>query len=231
VRLRPRRPDDVDAVFAACQDGEIQRWTEVPVPYLREHAESSVGAGAARTWTAGGAAFAVELVDGGGLAGAMTLFPPGRPRIRLLRRREPGQQHGGGHLGLGTTVLDARTREVITKIVLPPSGSVVHGCGPVVAAGRRSARRLAGRGQVAVEAVGDEPSVVGERSGPGLSAVEGVGAGLRVQRRASAVATEPPSPTRATVTTKVNDAARPRAAVGRRADMRTTCWGRGTPCG
>lgn len=38
VRLRPWWDDDVDAVFAACQDAEIQRWTEVPVPYRREHA-------------------------------------------------------------------------------------------------------------------------------------------------------------------------------------------------
>jgi hypothetical protein len=41
VRLRPWRPDDAGAVFAACQDEEIQRWTEVPVPYLREHADGS----------------------------------------------------------------------------------------------------------------------------------------------------------------------------------------------
>ncbi|GAA1955713.1 GNAT family N-acetyltransferase [Microbacterium aquimaris] len=30
--------DDVDAVFAACQDPEIQRWTTVPSPYERRHA-------------------------------------------------------------------------------------------------------------------------------------------------------------------------------------------------
>ncbi len=76
VRLRPWRPDDVDAVFAACQDAEIQRWTQVPVPYRHEHAESFVAENAARTWAAGGAAFAVEPIGGGALAGAMTLFPP-----------------------------------------------------------------------------------------------------------------------------------------------------------
>ena len=75
VRLRPWRPDDADAVFAACQDAEIQRWTEVPVPYLREHAEGFVGELAARTWDDGGAQFAVETLDGS-LVGAMTLFPP-----------------------------------------------------------------------------------------------------------------------------------------------------------
>jgi hypothetical protein len=45
VRLRPWRADDADAVLAACQDAEIQRWTEVPVPYRREHAEGFVGEG------------------------------------------------------------------------------------------------------------------------------------------------------------------------------------------
>jgi RimJ/RimL family protein N-acetyltransferase len=35
ARLRPWRPDDVDAVFAACQDADVQRWTQVPVQYGR----------------------------------------------------------------------------------------------------------------------------------------------------------------------------------------------------
>lgn len=36
--LRPLEPCDVDAVLAACQDQDIQRWTTVPSPYTREHA-------------------------------------------------------------------------------------------------------------------------------------------------------------------------------------------------
>jgi RimJ/RimL family protein N-acetyltransferase len=40
--LRPLTADDVDAVFAACQDPEIQRWTTVPAPYERSHAEQFV---------------------------------------------------------------------------------------------------------------------------------------------------------------------------------------------
>jgi RimJ/RimL family protein N-acetyltransferase len=76
VRLRPWRPDDADAVFSACQDEEIQRWTEVPVPYRREHAEAFVREVAANSWAAGGGQFAVESTDDGALVGAMTLFPP-----------------------------------------------------------------------------------------------------------------------------------------------------------
>ncbi|WP_412541747.1 GNAT family N-acetyltransferase [Longispora sp. K20-0274] len=36
--LRAWRDTDAHQVFLACQDPEIQRWTRVPVPYLREHA-------------------------------------------------------------------------------------------------------------------------------------------------------------------------------------------------
>jgi RimJ/RimL family protein N-acetyltransferase len=36
--LRPLVAADIDAVFEACQDAEIVRWTTIPQPYLREHA-------------------------------------------------------------------------------------------------------------------------------------------------------------------------------------------------
>jgi RimJ/RimL family protein N-acetyltransferase len=76
VRLRPWRADDVPAVFAAAQDPGIQRWTQVPVPYLREHAEDFVAGIAATTWDEGGALFAVEPRDGGPLIASIGLFPP-----------------------------------------------------------------------------------------------------------------------------------------------------------
>ncbi|MBJ7453884.1 MAG: GNAT family N-acetyltransferase [Blastococcus sp.] len=41
--LRPFREDDVGAVFAACQDPDIQRWiTALPVPYTETHARNFV---------------------------------------------------------------------------------------------------------------------------------------------------------------------------------------------
>ena len=46
------------------------------MPYRREHAESFVGEVADRTRAAGGGLFAVEVLDDGALAGAMSLFPP-----------------------------------------------------------------------------------------------------------------------------------------------------------
>ena len=52
--LRPKRPDDVDAVTAACQDPEIPRWTFVPSPYSRADAEAYFARSAeeATAWTA-----------------------------------------------------------------------------------------------------------------------------------------------------------------------------------
>jgi len=69
VLLRPWERDDVDAVHRACQDPQIQRWTRVPVPYRREHAEGFV-ADSPTAWSCGRAAFAVVEVATGELIGA-----------------------------------------------------------------------------------------------------------------------------------------------------------------
>ncbi|HEU4425853.1 MAG TPA: GNAT family N-acetyltransferase [Pilimelia sp.] len=60
LRLRPWRAEDVDAVYRACQDPEILRWTPLPSPYLREHAVSFVTERSPAAWESGtGAHFAV----------------------------------------------------------------------------------------------------------------------------------------------------------------------------
>jgi RimJ/RimL family protein N-acetyltransferase len=41
--LRPYRPEDVEPVFRACQDPDIQRWTTVPSPYTEDDARAFVG--------------------------------------------------------------------------------------------------------------------------------------------------------------------------------------------
>ncbi|MFI1165418.1 GNAT family N-acetyltransferase [Streptomyces sp. NPDC020801] len=41
--LRTVGPQDTDAVYAAAQDPDIQRWTTVPSPYLPEHARGFTG--------------------------------------------------------------------------------------------------------------------------------------------------------------------------------------------
>ena len=40
--LRELHIDDAEWIYRACQDSEIQRWTMVPRPYTRKHAESFV---------------------------------------------------------------------------------------------------------------------------------------------------------------------------------------------
>jgi RimJ/RimL family protein N-acetyltransferase len=37
--LRAHTAADVDAAYEMCSDPEFQRWTTVPVPYERQHAE------------------------------------------------------------------------------------------------------------------------------------------------------------------------------------------------
>ncbi|WP_069169704.1 GNAT family N-acetyltransferase [Streptomyces griseus] len=48
--LRPHDPSDEDAVFAACQDPDIQRWTDLPQPYERKHAASYLRDVVPRGW-------------------------------------------------------------------------------------------------------------------------------------------------------------------------------------
>src|SRR5215475_408732 len=69
--LRPWRPDDADAVFQACQDPEIQRWTMVPRPYRRHHATDFVTKLSPQVWADGTAApLGVFDVETGELLGA-----------------------------------------------------------------------------------------------------------------------------------------------------------------
>ncbi|MGN9912074.1 GNAT family N-acetyltransferase [Phytohabitans sp. LJ34] len=66
--LRPWRATDADAVHRACQDPAIQRWTQVPSPYLPEHARYYVTELSAAAWERGtGAHFAVVDPDSGDL--------------------------------------------------------------------------------------------------------------------------------------------------------------------
>jgi uncharacterized protein YhfF/predicted acetyltransferase len=41
-RLRGLDPSDAEWITLACQDQEVQRWTKVPKPYIREHADSFI---------------------------------------------------------------------------------------------------------------------------------------------------------------------------------------------
>jgi RimJ/RimL family protein N-acetyltransferase len=73
VRLRPLRADDIPAIVLACQDPLSIRYTTVPHPYTKEHAEAFVHVFAPGGWQRGvEAVFAVADADDA-YAGSMTL--------------------------------------------------------------------------------------------------------------------------------------------------------------
>ncbi|MFD3457579.1 GNAT family N-acetyltransferase [Streptomyces sp. NPDC058691] len=101
--LRPFGPDDTDAVLTACQDPDIPRWTSVPSPYTREHAEDFVGRICTEGWRDDLVYnFAAVTRDEGRLVGAMGLV-----RLEQLqsmeRQAELGYWTAKEHRGRGLT--------------------------------------------------------------------------------------------------------------------------------
>jgi RimJ/RimL family protein N-acetyltransferase len=75
LHLRPWQESDEDAVYQACQDPEIQRWTRVPSPYTREDARAFLTRRSPDGWEAGTAAsFAVLDATTGALLASVALF-------------------------------------------------------------------------------------------------------------------------------------------------------------
>jgi len=74
--LRPARQDDVDEVFRACQDTEMQRWVPVPVPYTRDDAADFVAQRIEDRAQRNGLSCVVEA-DGRFVGTAGLSFPPG----------------------------------------------------------------------------------------------------------------------------------------------------------
>jgi RimJ/RimL family protein N-acetyltransferase len=73
ITLRPPGPGDEDAIYEACQDPEIQRWTGVPSPYLREHATGYLERVAAEREAGKSLAF-LAVDDEGALLGNFSLM-------------------------------------------------------------------------------------------------------------------------------------------------------------
>jgi RimJ/RimL family protein N-acetyltransferase len=71
--LRTVGPRDTDAVHEACQDPDIQRWTTIPSPYLREHAESFTEQTAPAGWADGSLFTFGVFLHCGDLAGLLGL--------------------------------------------------------------------------------------------------------------------------------------------------------------
>jgi RimJ/RimL family protein N-acetyltransferase len=101
--LRPKRPEDADAITAACQDPEIPRWTLVPSPYTRAHAEEFIAAGELEA--AAGTAASLLAVDArdGQVLGSFSLM-------------ELDRAPGFGEIGYWVAA-EARGRGVATRAV------------------------------------------------------------------------------------------------------------------
>ncbi|MBM4795606.1 GNAT family N-acetyltransferase [Streptomyces sioyaensis] len=106
--LRPFDAADAPAVYAACQEPDIPRWTTVPSPYRQEDAEQFAGTVVPEGWRQDTAYhFAVVTRAEGALVGAMGL-------VRLDRLRTPERQAELGYWtakeqrGRGYTVEAAR---------------------------------------------------------------------------------------------------------------------------
>ncbi|MFE6195765.1 GNAT family N-acetyltransferase [Streptomyces sp. NPDC057838] len=75
--LRTVSPRDTDAVYEACQDPDIQRWTTIPSPYLREHARSFTEQLAPDGWADGSMFTFGVFLPSGDLAGMLGLTMQG----------------------------------------------------------------------------------------------------------------------------------------------------------
>jgi RimJ/RimL family protein N-acetyltransferase len=112
---------DVDAIFRACQDAGIQRYTPVPVPYERSHAEAFVAripedwaAGRNLTWGIHEAGTLIGTIglyrmdgDGNGEIG-FWIAPGSRGGGRLLEAANEVIRWGFAPDGLGLTRIEWR---------------------------------------------------------------------------------------------------------------------------
>lgn len=95
--LREFREADIDAITEACQDGEIERFTMLPVPYRRTHAEKFVREICPSGRAAGtDAAFGVFTADAADAADTATLV--GAVGLHNLAQLD---EPAGGSAGIG----------------------------------------------------------------------------------------------------------------------------------
>jgi RimJ/RimL family protein N-acetyltransferase len=110
--LRVPEARDIDAITAACQDPDIPRFTRIPSPYDRSHAELWV-ARAGGGWEAGTeAAFViVDARDDRMRADRRrdVLAPAGRPR-RALTRGQPRQDWAANMKSIEASVTPPSTK-------------------------------------------------------------------------------------------------------------------------
>ncbi|MFC9604207.1 GNAT family N-acetyltransferase [Streptomyces niveus] len=112
LRLRPLVPEDIEAVYAACQDPDIQRWTTIPSPYGRRHAEHFIERIVTDMWEAGtNFVFAVEPVGGGPLLASVNAHS--HTGVWAVGYWTVKEHRGRGHT---TEALRALTRWMFTEL-------------------------------------------------------------------------------------------------------------------
>ncbi|SDT75477.1 Protein N-acetyltransferase, RimJ/RimL family [Streptomyces sp. TLI_053] len=105
--LRAPHESDIDAIEAACQDPEIQRWTVVPVPYLRGDAEYFVSDLARNGWRTGeNPIWCVIERESGALVGTQGLtLPAGRPGVAEIGWWATKEFRGRGYTAEAATAV------------------------------------------------------------------------------------------------------------------------------
>ena len=93
LELSPPDDADIDAIHAACQDPLIQRYTTVPSPYERSHAEGFIEK--ARGWWESGSEAVWAIRVDGTLAGMVGLHRIGRGSAEIGFWMAPGCRRGG----------------------------------------------------------------------------------------------------------------------------------------
>lgn len=151
--LRPWTTDDVEAVFAACQDADIQRWTRVPVPYERVHAEQFVNEVAPAAWRSeSGALFAVTERLGAPVAGSIGVVEFRGAVAEVGYWAAPAGRHRGlmsaGARLLSQWCVDAGRATLVELLIHPSNVSSIR-------VAERAGFQLAPEGSRAVDARGE----------------------------------------------------------------------------
>ncbi|WP_055534978.1 GNAT family N-acetyltransferase [Streptomyces graminilatus] len=111
--LRTVGPHDADAVYAAVQDPDIQRWTTIPSPYLPEHAHGFTNKLVPDSWADGSMfTFGVFLPDAEELVGmvALTMRAPGVTEVGFWAAKA---HRGNGYI---TEATIAASRWAFTRL-------------------------------------------------------------------------------------------------------------------
>jgi RimJ/RimL family protein N-acetyltransferase len=109
IRLRPLEERDIDGVVAGARDPESVRWTTVPHPYERGHAEYFVGAYGPTVWARGtGAVFGIGEPESDTYAGIMELrLWEHDPAVADVGFVVPPQARGRGYAAAALTAVAA----------------------------------------------------------------------------------------------------------------------------